>query len=123
VGVTGVVVMFLWIGRRIQPLQKQARFGFDYLGVLDHSRFSVELIQQSDAVDRVSWALMGTEIVPYVSKMYSTKDPPKHVSIHILLYFNNILSDINSSDTFVAAGCGCIQKYAAMPDITHPRHL
>jgi hypothetical protein len=44
-GVTGVVVMFSWIGRRIQPLQKRARFGFDYLGVLDPSRFSAELIQ------------------------------------------------------------------------------
>jgi hypothetical protein len=42
--VTGIVVMFSWISRRIQPLQKRARFSFDYLGVLDPSRFSTELI-------------------------------------------------------------------------------
>lgn len=36
-GVTGVVVMFSWIGRRMQPLQKQKGFGFEYLGISDPS--------------------------------------------------------------------------------------
>jgi hypothetical protein len=44
-GVIGVVVMFSWIGRQIQPLQERMRFGFDYLGVLDPSRYSAEPIQ------------------------------------------------------------------------------
>jgi hypothetical protein len=51
---------------------------------------------------------MGTETVPYVPKMYSAKDPPKHISIRILLYCNLVLSDTNSSVHFVAEGCGCI---------------
>jgi hypothetical protein len=100
--------MFSWIGRRIQPLQKRARFGFDYLGVLDPSWFFAEPIQRSDDIVRVSRVLMGAETVPYILKMYSTKDPPKHVSIYILLYCNFVLSDTNSSVNFVAAGCGCI---------------
>jgi hypothetical protein len=72
-GVTGVTVMYSWIGWRIQPLQKQSRFGFEYVGVLDPSCFSA--------------VLMGAETVPYVPKMYSVKEPPKHVwiSIHILV--------------------------------------
>jgi hypothetical protein len=36
-GVIAVMVMYSWIGRRIQPLQKRSRFGFEYLGVLDPS--------------------------------------------------------------------------------------
>jgi hypothetical protein len=52
--VTGVMVMYSWIGRRIQPLQKRSRFGFKHLGVLDPSRFSADPIQKSDAILRVS---------------------------------------------------------------------
>jgi hypothetical protein len=33
----GVLVMYTWMGRRIQPLQKCTCFGFEYLGVLDLS--------------------------------------------------------------------------------------
>jgi hypothetical protein len=29
-GVTGASVMYSWVGRRIQPLQKHGRFGFEY---------------------------------------------------------------------------------------------
>jgi hypothetical protein len=55
--------------------------------VLDPSRFSADPIQKSDAILRVSWVLMGAKTVPYVPKMYSTKEPPKHVwiSIRILI--------------------------------------
>jgi hypothetical protein len=82
-----VTVMYSWIGRWIQPLQKWSRFGFDYLGVLDPSRFFGDPIQKFDAILRVSRVLMGTETMPYVPKMYSAKEPPKHVwiSIRILL--------------------------------------
>jgi hypothetical protein len=51
---------------------------------------------------------MGAETVPNVPKMYSAKDPPKHVSIRILPYCNLVLNDTNSSTNFVAAGCECI---------------
>lgn len=73
------MVMYSWIGKRIQPLQKWLRFGFKYLGVLDPSRFSANPIQKSDAILRVRRVLMGVETVPYIPKMYSTKEPLKHV--------------------------------------------
>jgi hypothetical protein len=79
--------MYSWIGRRIQPLQKRSRFGFEYLGFLDPSRFSADPIQKFDAILRVSQVLMGVETGPYVLNMYSTKEPPKYVwiSIRILM--------------------------------------
>lgn len=43
-GVTGASMVYYWMGRRIQPLQKQVRFGFKYLGVLDPSRFTADKI-------------------------------------------------------------------------------
>jgi hypothetical protein len=36
-GVTRASLMYSWEGQRIQPLQKHARFGFEYLGVSDPS--------------------------------------------------------------------------------------
>jgi hypothetical protein len=84
-GVTGVTVMYSWIGRQIQPLQKWSRFGFEYLGVLDPSRFSADPIQKSDAILRVSRVLMGDETMPYVPKMCSAKEPPEHVWISICI--------------------------------------
>jgi hypothetical protein len=89
-------------------MQKRARFCFNFLGVLDPSRFFAEPIQRDDAVVRVSRVLMGAETVPYVPKMYSAKDPPKHGCICILLYCNLVLSDTNSSVDLIAAGCECI---------------
>jgi hypothetical protein len=49
-GVTRVSVMYTWLGRRIQPLQKRTRFGFEYLGILDLSQFSVERIKKGEAL-------------------------------------------------------------------------
>jgi hypothetical protein len=51
--------------------------------------------------------LIGAETVPYVPKMFSAKDPPKHVTIRILLYCNLVLSDTTSIH-FIATGYGCI---------------
>jgi hypothetical protein len=76
-GVTGVLVMYTWLGRRIHPLQKRTRFGFVYLGLSDPSRFSAERIEKDEAVLQVSQVLMGAETVSYVPSLYSAKNPPK----------------------------------------------
>jgi hypothetical protein len=44
-GVTSVVVMFSWIDRRIQPLQKRARFGCEYCNA--HVFILFKLLYQS----------------------------------------------------------------------------
>lgn len=43
-GVTGVSMMYSWIVRRIQPLQKRTCLGFEYLGLSDPSRLSADPI-------------------------------------------------------------------------------
>jgi hypothetical protein len=62
-GFTGVSVMYTWLGKRIQPLQKRTRFGFEYLGVSDPSRFSTERIEKGEALLQVGRVLMGAETV------------------------------------------------------------
>jgi hypothetical protein len=92
--VTGVPVMYTWLGRRIQPLQKCMRFGFKYLGISDPSRFSEEHIEKGEALLRVGRVLMGAETVPYVPSLYSVKNPPKKVgfcSCTILSSISDIL--------------------------------
>ncbi|RLM99027.1 hypothetical protein C2845_PM06G33700 [Panicum miliaceum] len=96
--VTRVVVMYSWVGRRMQPLQKRAKFGFEYLGVSDPSRFVAEPIQKSDAIRKVSRVLMGAETIPYIPKIYSAKEPPKQ--------------DVN-----------LYRSMPPMPDIERPLHL
>jgi hypothetical protein len=66
-GVTGVSMVYSWIGRRIQPLQQRTRFGFEYMGFKDTSRFSIEQIHQAEALRRVSRVLLNAETVPYMS--------------------------------------------------------
>ena len=36
-GVTGATVVFSWLGRQIQPLQKHCHLGFEYSGLTDPS--------------------------------------------------------------------------------------
>jgi hypothetical protein len=75
-GVTGVSVMYSWIGRRIQPLQQHSRFGFEYTDLKDPSWFFVEQIHQAEAVRRVSRVLLDAGMVPYMpSKLFTIKNP------------------------------------------------
>jgi hypothetical protein len=82
-----VFVVYTWLSRRIQPLQKRTCFGFEYLGISDPSRFSTERNEKGDALLRVSRVLMGAETVPYVPSLYLAKNPPKQVGVssHIIL--------------------------------------
>jgi hypothetical protein len=75
--VTRMSVMYTWLGRRIQPLQQCTRLCFEYLGISDPSRFSVERIEKGEVLLRVSRVLMSAEAIPYVPSLYSAKNPPK----------------------------------------------
>jgi hypothetical protein len=43
-------MMYTWLGRRIQLLQKCTRFGFEYFGISDSSQFSAEHIKKGEAL-------------------------------------------------------------------------
>ncbi|RLM73845.1 hypothetical protein C2845_PM15G02350 [Panicum miliaceum] len=51
-GVTGASIMYSWIGRRVQPLQKRDPFSFDYLSRSDPSCFSIVKIHPTERVLR-----------------------------------------------------------------------
>jgi hypothetical protein len=72
-GVTSASIVYSRISRRIQPLQKRACFGFEYLGILDLSWFTANKIHQAKAVQRVSRVLLNAETVPYVPKLFHVK--------------------------------------------------
>lgn len=81
VGVTGASMVYSWIGRLIQPLQKRVRFDFEYLGIADPSRFIAYKIHQDEAVRHVSRVLLDAETVPYVPKLLNVKNSPKQVGV------------------------------------------
>jgi hypothetical protein len=73
-GVIGVSMVYSWICRRIQPLQRRTLFGFEYMGLKDPSRFSTEQIHQDEALRRVSRVLLDAETEPYMQfKLFTMK--------------------------------------------------
>ena len=50
---TGEVVVFDWMRRKIQPLQARETFGFQYQGAIDSSRYSKEEISDEEVFSRV----------------------------------------------------------------------
>jgi hypothetical protein len=48
--VTGVLVVYSWIGRRIQPLLQCTRSSFEYMGLKDLSWFFADQIHQAEAL-------------------------------------------------------------------------
>ena len=51
--ITEDVVIFDWMRRRIQPLQGQETFGFQYQGTADPSRYLEEEISNGEVFSRV----------------------------------------------------------------------
>jgi hypothetical protein len=78
-GVTGASVMYLWITKRIQPLQKRERFDFEYLEIKDPSRLSVEELLGGEALKRVQRVLLDVHAVPYIPQLFIMANPPKQV--------------------------------------------
>jgi len=78
--ITGEAVAFDWIKRRIQPLQAQVNFGFEYQGVHDPSRCSEKKIANGESLHRVQQLFEKVEHVPIHFNTFSMLNPPKEVS-------------------------------------------
>ena len=78
-GVTGVTVVFSWLGRQIQPLQKRCNAGFEYSGLEDPSRFSSEKIHPDEAMALLYSIFEGVDAEPEIPKLYRHKNPPNPV--------------------------------------------
>ncbi|RLN09993.1 hypothetical protein C2845_PM11G17540 [Panicum miliaceum] len=76
-GVTGACVLPTMYKRRIMPLQKRCRFGFEYLGSNDPSRLTAYILPSQTAFTHVRRVLLDADTVPYVPKLFSAINPPK----------------------------------------------
>jgi hypothetical protein len=76
---TGEVVVFDWMRRRIQPLQAWETLGFQYQGTADPSRYSKEEISDDIVFSRVQRQLRNLKKVPVVLDAFSAENPPKQV--------------------------------------------
>jgi hypothetical protein len=88
-GVTGASVMFSFFKRRVQPIQQCHILGFEYMGAEDPSRMCAEELTDEAALIRVKRVLLDVNIVPYVPRLFSARNPPKLVSIQLLLRANS----------------------------------
>ena len=79
-GISGEAVAFDWMKRRIQPLQAQVNFGFEYQGASDPSRCSDKEISNGEALHRVQRLFKKVDRVPHLLNTFSVLNPPKAVS-------------------------------------------
>jgi hypothetical protein len=85
IGVTGASVMFSFFKRRIQPIQPRHTLGFEYIGAEDPSRMCAEALTDDAALIRVKRVLLDVNAVPYIPELFSTQNPPKPVSVRLLV--------------------------------------
>jgi hypothetical protein len=78
-GVNGASMMYLFFERRIEPLQKRCRFGFDFLETKDPSRISTAEMPVGQVLGRVGRVLLDVNTVTYVPLLFSAKNQPKSV--------------------------------------------
>ena len=75
-GVTREIVVYSFLGRRVQPLQRQVHPGFRYEGLEDPSRFSPEKINHSDLFKRCWKVLDDFDQAPTLPLLFSAANPP-----------------------------------------------
>ena len=76
---TGEVVVFDWMKRRIPPLQAREMLGFQYQGTTDPSRYSKEEISDDVVFSRMQRLLKNVNNIPVVPGTFSAANPPKQV--------------------------------------------
>jgi hypothetical protein len=73
-GVTSASIMYSFFERRIQPLQKRCRFGFDFVGPEYPSCMCAEELPPGDALWRVKRVFPDVTSVPYVPQLFFAKN-------------------------------------------------
>jgi hypothetical protein len=77
--------MFSFFKRRIQPIQQCHTLGFEYIGAEDPSRMCAEELTDDAALIQVKRVLLDVNAIPYIPELFSMQNPPKLVSIRLLL--------------------------------------
>ena len=78
-GVTGATVVWSWLQRRIQPLQRRANFGYHYGGEEDPSRMSRMAMFEATALKYLKKAV-GVTAIPVIPELFSADNAPLPVS-------------------------------------------
>jgi hypothetical protein len=89
-GVTGASIMFSFFKRHVQPIQQRHRLGFEYTGSADPSRMCAVELSDEAALQRVQRVLLDVDAMPYVPTLFSSRNPPKPVSIRLLFVEINL---------------------------------
>jgi hypothetical protein len=88
-GVIGASVMFSFFKCRVHPIQQRHILGFEYKGAEDPSHMCGEELTDESALIQVKRVLLDVNAVPYVLGLFSAQNPPKPVSIRLLLIANS----------------------------------
>ena len=78
-GVTGTTIMWSWLQRQIQALQKRANFGYQYLGVGDPSCMTSMEIFEPSGLKMLKKTLFGVSTILELLDLFCAKRPPKQV--------------------------------------------
>ena len=83
-GVTGNHVVFLFIGRRTQPLQLRKHPAFRYKGTQDPTRMSPEPMAQSEVIKRCCKVLDNFDKSLMLPTLFSAQNPPENAWVRAL---------------------------------------
>jgi hypothetical protein len=121
-GATGASVMFSFFKRRVQPIQQCHQLGFEYTGSVDPSRMCAEELSNEVALQRVQRVLLDVDAMPYVPKLFSARNPPKPVSIRLLLLkMKSVPAPL--TENLLQGHTELYRSYPPQPDIPRPDHL
>ena len=88
-GVTRGKVVYSFLGRRVQPLQRRIHPGFRYEGLEDPSRFSSEKIDFADLFKRCCKVLDDFEKSPALPRLFSAANPPENAWVSTRLLYSS----------------------------------
>ena len=87
---TGATVVSSWFRRQVQPLQCRSHLGFEYAGLRDPSRFSLEKTGRDDAMVLFYNLFEGVTSMPKLSDLFHASNPPKQVRFSVIEFFSEL---------------------------------
>jgi hypothetical protein len=123
IGVTGASVIFSFFKGRIQPIQQYHTLGFEYIGVEDPSLMCAEELTDDAALIRVKRVLLDVDAVPYVLQLFSAQNPPKSVSIRLLLCRTSYVVRPLLTENLLQGHIELYRSYPPQPYIPRPDHV
>jgi hypothetical protein len=113
IGVTGASVIFSFFKRRVQPIQQRHILGFEYMGAEDPSRMCAEELTDEAALIRVKRVLLDVNAIPYVPGLFSARNPPKLVSIRLLLRANSAVLPLLAKNLLQGLWQNCLNYFGS----------